>query len=64
MKSFKKNFDSLLQKYQENLKESMKDSECVSDSVDLLNFTCHKLSLNWCKSYINFPKWLKVKKLQ
>ena len=34
----KKLFNSLLQKYQEGLKESMRGSEFVFDSVDLLYY--------------------------
>ena len=39
-------FDSLLQKYQKGLEESMKGSEFVFDSDDLLYYKCHKISLN------------------
>ena len=34
-------FDSLLQRYQEGLEESMKGSEFVFDCVDLLFYKCH-----------------------
>ena len=55
-------FDSLLQKYKKGLEESMKGSEFVFDTVDLLYYKLRKISLNWCGSYINSPKWLKNKK--
>ena len=55
-------FESLLQKYQERLEESMKGSEFVFDSVDLLYYKVHKISLNRGRSYIDSPKWLKNKK--
>ena len=42
VKSLKKRFDSLLQKYQEGLKESMKGSERMIDSVDLLQYEFRK----------------------
>ena len=55
-------FESLLQKYQERLEESMKGSEFIFDSVDLLYYKVHKISLNRGRSYIDSPKWLKNKK--
>ena len=45
-------FDSLLQRYQKGLEEKMKGSDCVVvvvvvvDSVDLLHYKCHRISLN------------------
>ena len=53
--------DSLLQKYQKGLEESMKGSEFVFDSVDLLYYKLHKLSLNRGASYIDSQKWVKNK---
>ena len=53
---FKKLFDSLLQRYQEGSEESMKGSEHVLDSVDLLYWQCHKVSLYRSGSYIDSPK--------
>ena len=41
----------------------MKGSEFVFDSVDLLCYNCHKISLNRSGSYIDSPKWLKGKKV-
>ena len=55
-------FDSLLQKYQEGLEKSMKGSEFVFDSVDLLYYKLHKISLNRGGSYIDSSKWIKNKK--
>ena len=55
-------FESLLQRYQEGLEESMKGSEFVFDSVDLLCYEFHKISLNRGGSYIDSPKELKNKK--
>ena len=45
-------FDSFLQRYQKGLKESMKGSEFV-----------FKISLKRGGSYIDFPEWLKNKKV-
>ena len=39
-------FDSFLQICQEDLEESMKGSEFVFDSVDLLFYKLHKIKLN------------------
>ena len=46
-------FDSLLQRYQKGLEEKMKGSDfvvvvvvVVVDSVDLLHYKCHRISLN------------------
>ena len=38
-------FDSLLQKYKKDLKELMKESELIFNSVDLLHYKCHKIGL-------------------
>ena len=46
-------FNSLLQKYLKGLDESMNGSEFVFDSVDLLHYKCHKISLS---RIINSPK--------
>ena len=56
---------SLLQNYHNNLEESMKGSEFVRDSVDLLYYQLQKTSLKRTGSsyiYIHSPKWLKNKK--
>ena len=55
-------FESLLQKYQEGLEERKRGSEFLFDSVDLLHYNLHKISLNRGGSYIDSPKWLKIKK--
>ena len=39
-------FESLLQRYQEGLEESMKGSEFVFESVDLLEYKLNKTDLN------------------
>ena len=55
-------FESFLQKYQEGLEESMRRSEFVYDSVDVLYYNFNELSLSRRGSYIDSPKWLKNKK--
>ena len=52
---------SLLQNYQEGLEESMGGSKFIFDSVDLYH-NLQKTSLNKKGSYIDFPKWLKIRK--
>ena len=54
-------FESLLQRYQKGLEESMKGREFVFDVVNALYYDFDKISLNRGKSYINSPKWLKNK---
>ena len=56
-------FKSPLQRYQEGLKESMKGSEIIFDSVNLLHYHLQKTSLKRIgSSYINSPESLKNKK--
>ena len=56
-------FKSLLQKYQEGLKESMKGSEFIFDSVNLLYDNLQKTSLKRIgPSYIDSREWLKNEK--
>ena len=40
----------------------MRGSEFVFDSIDLLYYNLHEMSLNRGGSYIDSPKWLKNKK--
>ena len=58
----KNRFESFLQNYQEGLEESMRGSEFVYDSVDVLYYNLNKVSLSRGGPYIDFPKWLKNKK--
>ena len=55
-------FESLLQRYQQRLEESMKGSESIFDSVDVLYFYLNKICLSRGRSYIDSAKWLKNKK--
>ena len=54
-------FQSLLQRYQEGLEESMKGREFVFDGVNSLYYNLNKISLNRGKSSIESPEWLKKK---
>ena len=49
-------FESLLQKYQGELEKSMKGSDFVLESADLLLYELHKISLNRGGSYIGSPE--------
>ena len=40
----------------------MSGNEFVFDTIDLLHYNLHKISLNRSGSYIDSPKWLKNKK--
>ena len=53
--------DSLLQSYHKGLEESMRGSEFLRDSVDLLYYHLHRISLKRGESYVDSPKWLKDK---
>ena len=48
-------FNSFLKGYQEGLKTKMKWSNFVFDSIDLLYYKLHKVSLNRGGSYIDSP---------
>ena len=51
-----------MQKYQEGLEKPVKGSEFIFDSVDLLYYKYHRISLNGGGSYVDSPEWLKKKK--
>ena len=56
-------FESLLQKYQEGLEESMRGNKFIFDDVDLLYYHLQKTSISGKRgSYIDSRKWLKNKK--
>ena len=55
-------FESLLQKYEENLQNKMKGSDFEFDGVNFLYYDFNKTSINRGGSYIDSPKWLKDKK--
>ena len=55
-------FESLLQKYEENLQNKMRGSKFEFDGVNFLFYDFNKTSINRGGSYIDSPKWLKDKK--
>ena len=56
-------FKSLLERYQKGLEGSMRGSEFVNDSIDLLYYKLHRISLNRGEPYIDSPEWLKNKRV-
>ena len=56
-------FDSLLQKYQINLKQSMKDSKFIFHYISGVHYIFNKISISHGGSYINSPKWISSKKV-
>ena len=55
-------FESLLEKYEENLQNKMRGSEFEFDGVNFLYYDFNKTSINRGGSYIDSPKWLKDRK--
>ena len=53
---------SLRSKYQETLETSMKGSDFIFDSIQLLYYKCHKNFFKRDGSYIDSPDWIKKKK--
>ena len=56
--------NSILQRYQKGLQESMRRSDFVFDYVESLNYIFHKIDMKRSGSYIEAPKWIKNKKQQ
>ena len=56
-------FESLLQKYEENLQNKMKGSDFEFDGGNFLYYDFNKTSINRGGSFIDSPKWLKDKKI-
>ena len=59
-------FESLLQRYKEGLEEvnlNLRGSEFIFDSIDLLCYKLHKISVNRDRLYIDSPEWLKNEKI-
>ena len=55
-------FKSLRSRYQENLGPSMKGSDFIFDSVQLMYYKCHKVNFKCSGSYIHSSDWIKRKK--
>ena len=55
-------FESFFKKYQEGLETKMEGSNFVFESVDLLYYSLHEISLSKGGSYIDSTDWIKKKK--
>ena len=49
--------ESLLSRYRIGLETSMRESDFIFDSVQLLYFKCHKINFKRGGSYIDFLHW-------
>ena len=58
----RKKIESLLQNYKKDLKEPLRGSEFVRDSIDLLHYNLQTIGLKRGGSYIDSPECLKNKK--
>ena len=54
-------FQSLLSRYQGNLETSMRGSEFMFDSVQLMHYKCHKANFKCGDLYIDFLDWINKK---
>ena len=52
-------FNSLCSRCKENLETSMKGSDFIFDSVQLIYYKCHKVSFIHGGSYFGTPDWKK-----
>ena len=52
-------FDSLCLTYQDNLETSMRGSDFIFDSVQLMYYKCHKVNFRPGGSNIDSPGWIK-----
>ena len=63
MKLFTKFLNHFFSRYQTGLEISMRGTDVIFDSVHLLCYKCHKINLNNGGTYIDFPNWIKIKKI-
>ena len=54
-------FESLHSKYEQNLKTSMRGSDFIFDSVQMMYYKCCKVNFRRGSSYIYYPHWMKKK---
>ena len=55
-------FKTLLSRYQDNLETSMRGNDFIFDSVQLLQYKCHRINFRCRGSYIDSPDSIKKKK--
>ena len=58
----KKLLKSLRAKYQDGLEKSMKGSDLIFDSVQLMYYKCYKVNFKRVGSYIDSQDWIKKRK--
>ena len=56
-------FEALHSKCQGNLETSMRESDFIFDSVQIMYYKCHKANFKRGGSYIDSPDWIKNKKV-
>ena len=52
-------FESLRSRYQSNLEISMRLSDFIFGSVQLMYYKCHKVNFRCGGSYVDSPDWIK-----
>ena len=55
-------FQTLRSRYQGNLETSIRESEFIFDSIQLIYYKCHKVTFRLGGSYIDCPDWIKKKR--
>ena len=55
-------FQSLCSRYQGNLKTSIRASNFIFDSVQMMYYKCHNVNFRRRGSYINSPNWTRKDK--
>ena len=55
-------FESLRSRYQGNLETSMRESDFIFDSVQMMYYKFHKVNFRRGGSYIDSPGWIKKEK--
>ena len=55
-------FEPLVSRYQSGLETSIRGSGFIFDSVQLLDYKCHKINFKRGESYIDSLGWIKKKK--
>ena len=58
----KKLFKSFRSKYQDGLETSIKESDFIFDSVQLMYYKCHKVNFKRDGLYTDSTNWIKKKK--
>ena len=61
-KVFNEHFDSLRSRYLDNLETSVRQSEFIFDSVQVMYYKCHEVNFRRGGSYLDSPHWIKKRK--